>query len=167
MMNRITRLQEMAAKAEQELQDFEACFDEQDGDHVFKGVGCLERIELIAQLFKVIQRQTADSPTVIGVSPSHYSGLSNENHREMEGDAHKFVTSKKFDSATYPLAAQVLSAKYRHEYAFGVAEQKLAETPTIQRYGDDKLQQDSTAAMNEANLRFLVGSRRHMTQPPS
>ena len=43
-MNRITRLQEMAAKAEQELQDFEACFDEQDGDHVFKGVGCLERI---------------------------------------------------------------------------------------------------------------------------
>ena len=36
MMNRITRLQEMAAKAEQELQDFEACFDEQDGDHIFK-----------------------------------------------------------------------------------------------------------------------------------
>ena len=78
----------------------------------------------------------------------------------MEGDAHKFVTSKKFDSATYPLAAQVLSAKYRHEYAFGVAEQKLAETPTMQRYDDDKRQQDSTAAMNQANLRFLVGSRR-------
>ena len=114
MMNRITRLQEMAAKAEQELQDFEACFDEQDGDHVFKGVGSLERVELIAQLFKVIQRQTADSPTVIGVSPSHYSGLSNENRRQMEDAVHKFVASDKFNSATYLIAAQILSAKYRH-----------------------------------------------------
>ena len=44
MMDPIARLQEMAAKAEQELQDFEACFKEEDDEHTFKGVGCLESL---------------------------------------------------------------------------------------------------------------------------
>jgi len=160
MMDAITRLQEMAAKAEKELQEFEARFKEDDKKHVFTGVGCLESTDSLAELFTVIQRKKADSPTVIGVSPSQFSGLSNENRAEMEGDVHKFLASKDFDSEKYPLAAQVLSAKYRHEYAFAVAAQKLAETSTIQRYGDNKAQQDATAITNKANLDFLVGRRR-------
>ena len=109
-MDAVTRLQEMTAKAVQELQEFEAWFKENDEEHDFTGVGCLESTELLAELFN----ETADSPTAIGVSPSHYSGLSNENRRQMEDDVHKFVASDKFNSATYLIAAQILSAKYRH-----------------------------------------------------
>ena len=115
MMENVTRLQSMAAKAEQKLQEFEACFKEDDEEHVFTGAGCLESTELLAELFAVLKRKTADSPTVIGVSPSHFSGLSKEDCLEMEADVHRFLKSDKFNSATYPLAAQVLSAKYRHK----------------------------------------------------
>ena len=53
-MDRIDLLQEMAAKAEQELQDFEAWCKEEDGNHIFKGVCCLERTKSLAELFTVI-----------------------------------------------------------------------------------------------------------------